>query len=283
MLVTSEFTWRTARQNVIDGLSKEQFFAAKWLMTMMVTIAFIIVPFAVGTGTTIYGRIRGATPETSAAPDTVAVRRDSTARARAMQAVFDSSRKALAAARTAADSARVMEARRADSTQAALRQALRDARSQRPRAVYQAPDPDAPLVSMGDLKVGGGYLLGSLGIASMAFMLAMLLRSTGGAIGIFFLYFVFLEQMLGLLLRRFGSVELANAVMPYAPLNVLRGPTNPNVWHAAYAERLNAIAVSVGQPAQVVDADMLKLIGLPLAWIGVFLGVAFVVFRKRDL
>jgi hypothetical protein len=71
--------------------------------------------------------------------------------------------------------------------------------------------------------------------------------------------------------------------MPYAPLNVLRGPTNPNVWHAAYAERLNAIAVSVGQPAQVVDADMLKLIGLPLAWIGVFLGVAFVVFRKRDL
>jgi hypothetical protein len=283
MLVTSEFTWRTARQNVIDGLSKEQFFAAKWLMTIMVTIAFTIVPFAVGTGTTIYGRIRGATPETSPAPDTAAARRDSTARTRAMQAVFDSSGKALAAARTAADSARVMEALRADSTQAALRQALRDARSQRPRAVYPAPDPNAPLVSLDDLKVAGGFALGGLGLASMAFMLAILLRSTGGAIGVYFLYFAFLEQMIGLLLRRFGSVELASAVMPYAPLNVLRGPLNPNVWHTAYAERLNVVAVSVGQPAQVVNADMIKLIGLPLAWIGIFVGVAFVVFRKRDL
>ena len=283
MLVTSEYSWRTARQNVIDGLSKEQFFAAKWLMTIMVTIAFTIVPFAVGTGTTIYGRIRGATPETSPAPDTAAARRDSTARARAMQAVFDSSGKALAAAKTATDSARVMEARRADSTQAALRQALRDARAQRPRATYPTPDPDAPLVSIGDLTVAAGYLLGSLGFAAMAFMLAILLRSTGGAIGVFFLYFAFLEQMIGLLLRRFGSVELATTVMPYMPLNVLRAPTNPNVWHAAYVERANAIAVSVGQPAQVVDVDLLKLIGLPLAWIVVFVGVAFVVFRRRDL
>ena len=29
LLVSSEFTWRTSRQNVIDGLSKEEFFGAK--------------------------------------------------------------------------------------------------------------------------------------------------------------------------------------------------------------------------------------------------------------
>ena len=200
-----------------------------------------------------------------------------------MAAVFDSSRKALASARTAADSARILERRRSDSTQAALRQALRDARAQRPRATYPAPDPSAPLVSLGDLKVAGGFALGSLGMASMAFMLAILLRSTGGAVGVFFLYFAFLEQMIGLLLRRFGSAELANAVMPYMPLTVMRGPTNPNVWHAAYVERQNAIAASMGQPPAVIDADMIKLIGLPLAWIAVFLAVAFVVFRRRDL
>jgi hypothetical protein len=283
MLVTSEFSWRTARQNVIDGLSKEQFFVAKWFMAKMVVLVFTLVPFAIGTGTTIYGRLRGATPATSPAPATATTTSDSAERAAAMQASIDSTRQALAAAPTAADSARIIAARRSDSTQAALRQALRDVRSQRPRGVYPAPDPGAPLVSIGDLKVAGGYALGAMGFAAMAFMLAILLRSTGGAIGVFFLYFAFLEQLIGLMLRRFGSVELAGKVMPYMPISALRGPMTPDVWHAAYVERVNAIAASIGQPAQVVDADMLKLIGLPLGWIVFFLGVAFVVFRRRDL
>ena len=64
MLVTSEYSWRTARQNVIDGLSKEQFFTAKWLMAMMVTIAFTVLPFAIATGTAMYGRVMGAAPTT---------------------------------------------------------------------------------------------------------------------------------------------------------------------------------------------------------------------------
>ena len=282
MLVTSEYSWRTARQNVIDGLSKEQFFAAKWLMAMMVTIAFTLLPFAAATGTVIYGRIMGATPATLPPVSTTATQ-DSTARAAALQAFNDSTRKALAAASTAADSARIISRRRADSTQAALQQALRDVRSRRPRGVFPAPDPNAPLVSLGDLKVAGGYALGAMGFAALAFMLAMFLRSTGGAIGIFFLYILFLEQLIGLMLRQFGSAELSAKVMPYMPVNALRGPMNPEVWHPAYVERLNAIAASIGQPAQVVNADMLKLIGLPLAWIAVFLGVTFVVFRRRDL
>ena len=283
MLVTTEFTWRTARQNVIDGLSKEHFFAAKWLMAMMVTLAFTVVPFVVGTGMTIYGRIEGAVPTTTPAQDSAAANRDSVTRAAAQAAAIESTRKALAAATTAEDSARITAARRADSTQAALREALRSARAQRPRGVYPAPDPDAALVSLGDLKVGGGYLLGSLGFAAMAFMLAMLLRSTGGAIGVFFLYFAFIETTIGLMLRRFGSAELASKVMPYMPLSALIKPTNPSYWHPAYVERMNTIAASLGQPPQVMNADMLKVIGLPLAWIAVFVGVSFVLFRRRDL
>lgn len=280
MLVTSEFSWRTARQNVIDGLSKEQFFTAKWLMATMVALAFTIVPFAVATGVTIYGRVTGATPTSTLAPASA----PSSAEQAATHAAFaDSTRKALATVRTATDSQRVLVSRQADSTQAALRQALRDARAQRPRAVYPPPDPGAPLVSLGDLKVFAGFFLGSLGFAAMAFMLAMLLRSTGGAIGVFMLYFAFLEQMIGLLLRRFGSADLANKVVPYLPVNALRGPTNPNVWHEAHVERLNAVAASLGQARVTADADMMKLVGLPLAWIGVFVLVTFLVFRKRDL
>jgi hypothetical protein len=282
MLVTSEYTWRTARQNVIDGLSKEQFFAAKWVMAMLVALAFVFVPFAIATGTGIYGRMTGATP-TSAAPDTAAARRDSTARATSMKAMVDSTAKAMAAAKTAADSAHVLERWRSDSAQAALRQAIRDVRSQRPRATYPPPDPDAPLVSVGDLKVAAGYSLGALGFASMAFMLATMLRSTGGAIGVFFLYIAFLEQMFGLLLRRFGSVELASKVMPYMPMTSFQRPMAGTMWHAEYVERMNVVAASLGQPAQVITPEYFKLIGLPLLWIGVFVGLSFLVFRKRDL
>jgi hypothetical protein len=262
MLVTSEYSWRTARQNVIDGLSKEQFFVAKWLMAMTVAIVFIMLPFVFATGTVIYGRVMGATPRTATTPASTTATSDRDARDATLRAFNDSTRKALAAAPTAADSARIITRRRSDSTQAALQQALRDVRAQRPRGVFPAPDPSAPLVSLGDIKVAGGYALGAMGFAAMAFMLAMLLRSTGGAVGLFFLYLAFLEQLIGLMLRQFGSAELASKVMPYMPVSALRAPMNPDVWHAAYVERQNAIAASIGQPALVVNADMLKLIGL---------------------
>jgi len=41
MLVSSEFSWRTARQNVIDGLSKSQWFVGKAMLLPMVGILFI--------------------------------------------------------------------------------------------------------------------------------------------------------------------------------------------------------------------------------------------------
>jgi hypothetical protein len=248
-----------------------------------VTLTFVAVPFIVASGTAIYGRIAGVVPTSTVKVDSAALARDSVARAKTIAAEQDSTRQALAAARTSVDSARVLERRRSDSTQAALRQALRDVRSQRSRAAYPAPDPAAPLVSFDELKVAFGYALGSLGFASMGFMLAVLLRSTGGAIGVFFLYFAFLEQLIGLMLRRFGSEPFANAVTPYLPLNVLRAPLNATAWHHPYLDRLNTIAASLGQPPREVDLDLLKLVGLPVVWIAVFVVVAFAVFRKRDL
>lgn len=42
MLVSSEFTWRTARQNVIDGVSKSQWFVGKTMLVPMIGILFVL-------------------------------------------------------------------------------------------------------------------------------------------------------------------------------------------------------------------------------------------------
>jgi ABC-2 type transport system permease protein len=43
IMVATEFTWRTARQNVIDGLSKTEWYFGKLLMLLLVTVLFIII------------------------------------------------------------------------------------------------------------------------------------------------------------------------------------------------------------------------------------------------
>lgn len=42
LLTASEFTWKTARQNVIDGLSKEEWFAGKLMIAVAVGITFAL-------------------------------------------------------------------------------------------------------------------------------------------------------------------------------------------------------------------------------------------------
>lgn len=274
MLITSEYGWRTARQNVIDGLSKEQFFTAKWLMTLMVTLAFVGMALTVSTSVAVYGRLVGATPDSAATvpsqPELLDI----------ALAQADSARNA---ARPPMDSARAEALRVADSTQAALREAMRQARQARPRPVFPPVDDSAPLVSVGDLRAAAGFTLGTLGFASIAFLLAMLLRSTGGATGVFFVYFGFVEQLLGLLLRRTLSEETALAITRNLPVSVFRGPLDPRVWHPEYLERINAIGASMGQAPQSPEVDMVRLVVLPLTWILVFAGASFLVFRRRDL
>jgi hypothetical protein len=55
MLVSSEFTWRTARQNVIDGLDKNQWFWGKVILVLMVGLVFLGTKLLVGVGTAAVG------------------------------------------------------------------------------------------------------------------------------------------------------------------------------------------------------------------------------------
>ena len=48
LLVAAEFSWRTARQNVIDGLSKTQWYAAKVLLIPLLSALFLVVRVVVG-------------------------------------------------------------------------------------------------------------------------------------------------------------------------------------------------------------------------------------------
>lgn len=48
LLLASEFSWRTARQNVIDGLSKEQFFFGKSMILPTVALVFVTTQVVLG-------------------------------------------------------------------------------------------------------------------------------------------------------------------------------------------------------------------------------------------
>ena len=63
LLTASEFNWRTARQNVIDGLSKSQWFRGKCLLLPIVGTAFIavhiLIPVALALIRTDFGTADG--------------------------------------------------------------------------------------------------------------------------------------------------------------------------------------------------------------------------------
>ncbi len=48
LLVAPEFSWRTGRQNVIDGLSKERFYMGKLLVTGVLVAFFLVLPIVIG-------------------------------------------------------------------------------------------------------------------------------------------------------------------------------------------------------------------------------------------
>ncbi len=55
LLVTSEFSWRTARQNVIDGLTKDQWFAGKLVLFAVVCLSYFALHLLVVGSVAAYG------------------------------------------------------------------------------------------------------------------------------------------------------------------------------------------------------------------------------------
>ncbi len=59
LLVAPEFTWHTARQNVIDGLSKERFYVGKVMLLAGLISFFIAIAMLVGVGGTLFSPSEG--------------------------------------------------------------------------------------------------------------------------------------------------------------------------------------------------------------------------------
>ena len=55
LLVANEFSWRTARQNVIDGLSREQFYTGKAILLPAISLAVVFLVSGLGAGIALWG------------------------------------------------------------------------------------------------------------------------------------------------------------------------------------------------------------------------------------
>lgn len=192
LLVSSEFTWRTSRQNVIDGLSKEEFFGAKLAMLPIVGLVFFLVMLAVGGGFGVAGTVAKGALETN-----------------------------------------------------------------------------GPMLRSTDLALMGGSLLGLLGWSSFAFLLAITIRSSGSAIGAFFLYFI-VEQVLGQVAGAIGPT--AAAIARFAPNSVFK-----SLWEPV---RYGVVALKPGQTLPI-ETQWYVIAGG--AYVVVFVLTAFVLYRRRDL
>ena len=85
LLVAAEFGWRTARQNVIDGLSKTQWFAAKVLLLPLLTALFLALRVLVGGTLALAGTDLSAGATLFGPAQTVGARWDVRHRARLRQ------------------------------------------------------------------------------------------------------------------------------------------------------------------------------------------------------
>lgn len=201
LLSATEFGWRTARQNVIDGLSKSQWFWGKSLLLPVVGLAFIGVHVAI--------------------PALLALIRTDFAAA------------------------------------------------------------EGPLVPLSVLQAAGGLGLAFLSVAALAFLLSLVIRKTGAALAVWFLWIGPIESgMLPGLVRRFlpdhaGWLEY----LPFTngfPLLDFRSYDAP-----AYERYAAAVEAAGRTPSPPVDPAW-HLVAAA-AWTALLVGIAFITFRRRDL
>ena len=197
LLVAAEFQWRTSRQNVIDGLSKDQWFVGKLLL----------VPSAL---VLLYGWRIG------------------------FAGFF----------------------------------------------AFLGTDPAAstePMLSTTWFVAIASVSIGILIFISLAFLLAMSVRNSGPAMGLFFVYML-LEQLIMGILMRFDFETVAKLM----PFNVAGAFFQWIQYDAVAFDAAVLRAVDAERPPpEIWDPGLLYSAGL--GWIAVFLVGSYLLYRKRDL
>lgn len=201
LLSATEFGWRTARQNVIDGLSKSQWFWGKSLLLPVVGLAFIGVHLSIPT--------------------------------------------ALALIRTDFAAAEV------------------------------------PLVPLSAFQAAGGLALAFLSLGALAFLLSLVIRKTGAALAVWFLWIGPIESgMLPALVRRFLPDH--TGWLDYLPFTNAFPLFDFRNYDASAYERYAAAVEAAGRtPSAAVDPAWHLVTAA--AWTALLVGIAFISFRRRDL
>ena len=142
-----------------------------------------------------------------------------------------------------------------------------------------SPDPTGTFARGPEFNHIFGYGLALCLWGSIAFLLAATIRGSGGALGIMFLYFL-VENMANSLVG-FWNAAL-ESYLGFLPTQLFDTLTRIEFYYPDELARANAARTATGQPL-LEFPDNLAVVGAVVAYVGLFMGVAFVTTRKRDL
>ncbi|MCY4574391.1 MAG: ABC transporter permease [Gemmatimonadetes bacterium] len=142
-----------------------------------------------------------------------------------------------------------------------------------------SPEPTGTFARTPELNHMSGYGLALALWGSVGFLLAATIRAAGGAMGIMLLYFL-VENMLVSLVSLWNAA--LETYLDYLPTQLFDTMTRNEFYYPDELARVNASRAQIGQPP--LDYPDFGVVAVAvLAWVALFLGVAFVSTRKRDL
>ena len=146
-------------------------------------------------------------------------------------------------------------------------------------ALISPSESTSPLVGPADFNYMIAYTLNLLIWGSGAFMLAALLRASGAAMGIMFVYLL-VEQIVAELLGR--SSDMVASLMDFLPAQLHGSLAEPLMHYPQMLAERNAARAEQGAPP-LEFIDFGPAIGMALAYSALFLATAFFTLRRRDL
>ncbi len=136
------------------------------------------------------------------------------------------------------------------------------------------------IVGGAQVAAAGAGVLSFLGYGSLALLLAMTIRNSGPAMAVWFFYIAILEDLLASAFVRMS--ESLEPVVEFLPVNSFEALLRYIQWDpAAYQRAVERAQEANRTPPEIWDTGVLLLTSG--GWIVLFVAVAFVWFRKRDL
>lgn len=140
------------------------------------------------------------------------------------------------------------------------------------------PAPSRAFAEVPDLNHMLGYLVALTLWGSIGFLLATTIRAAGAAMGMMLLYFL-VENILTNMLARNPALQ---PYMDFLPTQLFDTFTRIELYYPDELARANAMRAESGQELLVLP-DLWVPVLASLGFVVLFMGVAFVTMRKRDL